>query len=71
LYLTFQEPGIWHHVVGSTEQYRIDDPALQRQPSIGRIEALPIGGGELTVRDGAGEWHEPLVPGRTQWLRFG
>jgi hypothetical protein len=63
--------GGWHHVIGSTEQYRIDDPAEQRQPSIGRIEALHIGGGKLTVRNGTGEWHEPLAPGRTQLLRFG
>ena len=63
--------GDWYHVIGSTEQYRIADRVVQRQPEIGRIEALHIGAGKLTVRDGADEWHESLAPARTQLLRFG
>jgi hypothetical protein len=61
----------WYHVVGSTEQYPIADRLEQRQPEIGGIEALHIGGSKLTVRNGTDEWHEPLAPGRTQLLRFG
>ncbi len=61
----------WYHVVGSTERRCIDHPAMRRQANISMIEALRIGGGELTVRNGAGEWHESLVPARTQLLRFG
>jgi hypothetical protein len=35
------------------------------------IEALHIGGGELTVRTTTGDWHEILVSTRNQLLRFG
>jgi hypothetical protein len=63
--------GGWHHVVGSIEQYRIDDPAAQRQPNIGRIESIRVARGELTLRATTGDWHETLVPGHTQLLRFG
>jgi hypothetical protein len=61
----------WYHVVGATERRCIDHPAMQRQQNISMIEALHIGGGELTVRTTTGEWHETLAPTRTQLLRFG
>ena len=63
--------GDWYHVVGSTEQHCIADPAVQQQPEIGRIESISVAHGDLTLRTTTGEWHEILVPGRTQLLRFG
>jgi len=63
--------GGWYHVVGSTEQHRIDDQVVQRQPEIGRIESIRVAHGDLTLRTTTGEWHEIEVPGRTQLLRFG
>jgi hypothetical protein len=63
--------GDWYHVVGSTEQYRIADRLEQRQPEIGRIESIRVAHGELTLRTTTGDWHEILVPGHTQLLRFG
>ena len=63
--------GGWYHVVGSTEQYRIADRLEQRQPEIGGIESIRVAHGELTLRATTGDWHEILVPGRTQLLRFG
>lgn len=63
--------GGWYHVVGSTEQYPIADPMVQQQPEIGRIESIRVAHGDLTLRTTTGEWHETLVPGHTQLLRFG
>lgn len=63
--------GGWYHVVGATEQYRIDDRLEQRQPKIGGIESIHVACGELTLRATTGDWHETLVPARTQLLRFG
>ncbi len=63
--------GDCYHVVGSTEQHRIADPLEQRQPEIGRIGSIRVAHGDLTLRTTTGDWHEILVPGRTQLLRFG
>lgn len=63
--------GDWYHVIGSTEQYRIADRLEQRQPEIGGIESIRVAHGELTLRATTGDWHEILVPGHTQLLRFG
>ena len=63
--------GGWYHPVGSIEQYHIENLVAQRQPEIGRIKSIHVARGELTLRTTTGEWHEILVPGRTQLLRFG
>ena len=63
--------GDWYRIVRSIEQYRIADRLEQWQPEIGRIESILVAHGELTLRTTTGEWHETLVPGHTQLLRFG
>jgi len=61
----------WYHVVGSTERHIIDDQAVQLNQKTNTIEAIRVGCGELWVRNTLGEWHEQLIPARTQLLRFG
>ena len=61
----------WYHVVGSTDHRIIDVPVTQQLQDIRPIKSLRVRNGELIVRSATDEWCEPLVPARTQLLRFG
>ncbi|MEI7613567.1 MAG: hypothetical protein WCK63_11685 [Betaproteobacteria bacterium] len=58
------------HVIGFTEHYNIGTSVMPNQET-NKIQSIRFNCGELILQDSWGERHEPLMPGRTQLLRFG